>query len=690
MNENVLILNKLKVIDFIVKSAIQFDVIKAENIRRNFKQVGDLKELTECEVLKEFLNKVNTVKFVNVSETSYSIFFYSNSLRKYRWTSEESRYNIFVKLEDLVQRWRQLFVQQREALKSLTIESIFHVQSEVKVIKVFNIELDSTFCYRFTRANRERILQGRNASDLEKILDYTKAFKREIAYLRGYWGCQLGLIFYSELYDFFSVINAVNDYQTREDFINNILGEGDIRLRGASLVNLDKTVPFICHLLQEQDYQESLEFAQNLFKQRELIVEGAEEDFRMAQLYETSMLDRMIPEYDGKTKESLLSFIWSVDKMVRGVDPNNVQQLRNIAVIAKSKIKSPAREFIVAAGDTWTEIRRILVVISGRKNANLILAELSTMKQHDLNVHEYFKKVRDLMMDLILIRTEGLEQDEAVEAEEEIQELAKDCFIEGLHTDLSTYTMAKNPETLNEALSVALEREETDKSNKEAKTASDPLMQLVQKLLEEKLEKKSNNFDSNRQKNGNNNNYRRNNNDFFQSRNYNQNNQRFVNRNNGTVPKRFYTCNKIGHFARECPGQYCDFHRTYGHSSINCRSAKNEMVQIGPQVDSQILYQNQPFRMSYSQMNPQMVQQQNYQTPVNMSSGNYHQFGPAQMFTNNQSLASNYQTQFGVPHGQQNDSLNESRRCGAPNNMAGVRGAPMQFNNNSNFRMNNN
>lgn len=147
---------------------------------------------------------------------------------------------------------------------------------------------------------------------------------------------------------------------------------------------------------------------------------------------------------------------------MRDTAPDNVDQLRNIAVVAKGKVKGRARVDISGTDNDWNEIRNILITTCGQRNDSLIIAELSTATQGDLSVRDFFNLIRDMMMDLILAKTNGLTVQQAAAEELNIKAMGLQRFIDGLHTDLSTYTAAKAPANLSDALKIALEREKSE------------------------------------------------------------------------------------------------------------------------------------------------------------------------------------------------------------------------------------
>lgn len=220
--------------------------------------------------------------------------------------------------------------------------------------------------------------------------------------------------------------------------------------------------------------------------------------------------------------------------------------------------------------------------------------------QGNLSVQQFFVKVRDLMMDLILVRTTGQDIADAAETEQEVEELARVRFIEGLHTDLYAYTNSKNPETLNAALSVALEREALDNALKQAKEIEDPMMSMLQQI-QTQLQYQSSSKNNN--KGGRNNN---------RSFNKNNNQRRF----DGSQ-RRCYNCNGFNHISRDCQKPRRNNDQTQNLVVPQQEPVYNVFASQYPQYpqfcqQNQPIYQSiqrpvQPLQVSYQ---PQFVQQQ--------------------------------------------------------------------------------
>lgn len=197
------------------------------------------------------------------------------------------------------------------------------------------------------RSNKEKILRTLRVADLDAVKKVTSAFDKEIDYLKGFWGCEQGIFFYSQLFEFFCIINAANDFDTKEDFLNQHYKSDSTPVLTQTFVNFDKAIPFVVTELKNQEEREFTLHISDLFIDGFGEVEFIEDDFsdEMANaIYDFTVLERMIPEYNGSSKNSLLSFIWTIDQIVRDTDPAAVEQLRNIAIVAKSKVKGSIRQ----------------------------------------------------------------------------------------------------------------------------------------------------------------------------------------------------------------------------------------------------------------------------------------------------------------------------------------------------------
>lgn len=150
---------------------------------------------------------------------------------------------------------------------------------------------------------------------------------------------------------------------------------------------------------------------------------------------------------------------------------------------------------ISGTDNDWNEIRNILITTCGQRNDSLIIAELSTATQGDLLVRDFFNLIRDMMMNLILAKTNGLTVQQAAAEEVNIKAMGLQRFIDGLHTDLSTYTAAKAPANLSDALKIALEREKSELKkqntvvNDQLVTKQDMFDMLQKLVLKDDLQK---------------------------------------------------------------------------------------------------------------------------------------------------------------------------------------------------------
>lgn len=516
MNNGSFVINQAKVIKFISEAAIRFDQQKAVALQLTYNCIEKFASLTSDRTLKTLLNRLDVQDELVNDNVTYTIFYYSHKYKVYKCKNPEAKLKIFVKIEEIISAWKNNFVLAAEH-KALLLYRSCNRQLGTYVVTLFNVQLDVYFCYRLTRANRTKIFSTNCIPDLPHVKRFTNVYDKEIKFLCGYFGCDLGAIVYSEKYEFYTIINAANDFATQQDLLNRSFREGDARAHQTTFVNFDLAIPYVAWELRRREEETFTLHIPDLF------VEPLVDDFGgMANaIYDFAVLKEMIPEYDGTSKEGLLSFIWTIDQIVRDTNPAEANQLRNVAIVAKNKVKGPARQHLTAVPNNWNNVRDVLITLSGRKSESSIVATLNTCMQGDRSVQQFFSKVRDLMMDLILVQTTGVAAAEAAGIEAAAQELAKQRFIEGLHTDLYAYTTSKDPATLNAALAVALERESLDNKVKQSKQALDPVMSMLQQI-QTQLAQQPNLTERAPQ--------RRNNN-----------------------PKRCYNCNEFGHIARYCP-----------------------------------------------------------------------------------------------------------------------------------------
>lgn len=531
---------------------------RIHEIKEAYIAIPELHALTERPFFKAVLHKIDTKIKLNSSGSIFKTFFYSHKYRVYKLESNEELPIVLVNLDHVLFNWRiNVKNGKTRAINSLSLllaESINVQRPNTATVKVFNFNLDAHFCFRALRSTKLTVLASNRLRNLREVQDITSAFDAEINYLEGIWGCEQGIYLYSPLFNFHICVNSIHDFDTKADFLSQNYTESQTVTELISFINFDKAIPYIVYNLKQSEREDTLQQIFNLFEEQ-VVPEN-----QIMAAYDFNVLKEMIPEYCSGSN-GLLSFIWAVDKLVRETAPDNADQLRNISVVAKNKVKGSSRDDLAATDNDWTEIRKILISTSGSKNESFILAELNMAVQGRLSVREFFNKIRDLMMDLILVRTDGMTVAQAAAEEIVIKNLARQRFIDGLHTDLSTYTSSKAPATLSDALSVALEREKkevpvsTVQQIENKSTVNSELVSLLHKLLSNKDE---------------------------QGRKTTHPEQKLK------PGLKCYNCGDSRHLIRNCPHpdkrqesnsqqkteKFCSFHKTSSHSDENCRAKR--------------------------------------------------------------------------------------------------------------------
>lgn len=640
--------------------AKRFDELKYNKFVTNYEKVDRLGDLQVPVYLKELFNRLDFKSIISSDGTVFKIIYYSDKRRLYKENALDVKNSVLLNLDEFVKTWSS-------ELKEQKLEQTVYIKTQLEEsllvapvvdgasVKVFNVDLNYRFCFRCSRSNKEKILKTRRIVDLEGVKAVTGVFNKEIEYLKGYWGCPQGTIFYSPIFEFYTRINAIHDFDTKEDFVEQIYKVDITPTLVQTFVNFDRTIPYVTWKLKELEEAQFTLNISDLFLEEEVI------DMAAAANYDFNVLKEMIPEYDGTSKDALLSFIWTIDQIVRDTAANQVDQLRNIAIVAKNKVKGMARPYLTSTPNVWADIRDVLITLNGRKSESTLVASLNSSMQGERTVQQFFSKIRDTMMDLILVKTTGLAANEAAEIEAEMQDLAKQRFIEGLHTDLYAYTISKEPATLNAALAVAMERESFDNKLKQQKQSSDPVLSLLQPLvskvhqMESKLDKLPETVNIAKQ---NEQNYHDSRNNGGQKRfNYRRNNQ-----------KRCYNCNEFNHLARDCP-------HPRKNSNVVVQRPEPVMNVYTLPYPNNVVYPNSAHVQMMSHINPQPNYLQNYVQPIQpqnlfVPQPTWHQQG------SQHSQAPIWQTPMHQPSVQQlqQQGLNFNHHCMGSNNGVVQRG----------------
>lgn len=177
-----------------------------------------------------------------------------------------------------------------------------------------------------------------------------------------------------------------------------------------------------------------------------------------------------------------MSFIYTVDALIRTVPAGEIETENNICIVAKSKLNGELREALIGCPDTWAAMRGIIVATAvNRKTVPALTAELNALQQGNMTLDTYYNKIKGLMIDIILKQTGGLAHAEAVAIETARKNEARTQFIDGMENGLSMYVLDKNPATLEDAYAIAAERCEKTEQNSTMSELIKALQQLSQK-----------------------------------------------------------------------------------------------------------------------------------------------------------------------------------------------------------------
>lgn len=244
--------------------------------------------------------------------------------------------------------------------------------------------------------------------------------------------------------------------------------------------------------------------------------------------FDLEMVKLQIPDVNsGKEEAEVTAYIYTVDNLIRNAQNDN--ERTKICIVAKRKLEGQLKEAVMGCPDVWQNIRKIIVAATANRRAETaIIADMLGTKQGTMDLHQYHTNMKRLMLDLIVSKTENVDQARALQIEAEVRTQAKEQYIEGLETALNTYILQKNPETLEEAYIMAVERDERMKDNYQ-----------TNKVLEtRKIE----------------------------------------------VPKnmeiRCRRCGKTGHAESQCYQKFCVYHNSSRHNTKACRSLMSDQAQM--------------------------------------------------------------------------------------------------------------
>lgn len=148
--------------------------------------------------------------------------------------------------------------------------------------------------YRFlaSRSNKEKIVRTRRIVDLQGVKAVTTVFDKEIDYLEGYWSCEQDTLFYSPIIEFFSVINSIHDFDTKENILDQHFKVHRTPTLVQIFVNFDRVIPYVVWQLKK------LEEAQLTLNNTNLSFEEEIVDMAAAANYNFTVLKEMIPEFN--------------------------------------------------------------------------------------------------------------------------------------------------------------------------------------------------------------------------------------------------------------------------------------------------------------------------------------------------------------------------------------------------------
>lgn len=238
--------------------------------------------------------------------------------------------------------------------------------------------------------------------------------------------------------------------------------------------------------------------------------------------FDVEMIKLQIPEIGSTNKnEKIMAYIYAVGNLIR--QAQNEEERTKICIIARAKLNDQLRDAVMGCPNDWQNIQNIIVAttISNRRSEEAIIAELTTIERGSLNIDEYYREVKNLMVELIACKTENMNQEQAQEVEEQCRNTSKIQFIEGLGIALSVYVARNDPATLGEAYRMAASREEKMKKDNQVKKIGKAVKEVI----------------------------------------------------NSEKSKRCHKCREKGHVRLNCPlkKKYCAFHRTLTHKTSECR-----------------------------------------------------------------------------------------------------------------------
>lgn len=186
----------------------------------------------------------------------------------------------------------------------------------------------------------------------------------------------------------------------------------------------------------------------------------------MSQSVSLEIAEKMLLRFDG-TKSKLYDFIDNCDNATNLVKP----ELKNVLfAIILSKITDNAKALIRNRDfDNWSDLKTYLLEIYAEKRTiGQRQLELTSCKQNiGENVISYSNKIENCYIKLINSLDPKLPQVARKACIELLKNEALNVFITGLNKDLNILVKSQNPDTLEKAISVALNEEQELKSKQE-------------------------------------------------------------------------------------------------------------------------------------------------------------------------------------------------------------------------------
>lgn len=285
----------------------------------------------------------------------------------------------------------------------------------------------------------------------------------------------------------------------------------------------------------------------------------------MAQ-YKTSVefASGLLCKFDG-SKSKLFEFIDNCDQAYEIVRDEFKPMLFSVI---KTKLTDNARAVVRNRNfENWNALKNpLLDTYTEKRTRGQWQLELCSCRQNlGESVLQFANKVETCYIKLLSTLDETLDTDKREIYSSMFKEQALNVFIAGLNKDLSLITKSQKPNSLELAISLAMQEEQEIKSKSE--------ISKFQNLHINNSKPKNQNYD---QRNHNQNYLSGNHMNKFiskpnQTNTYFRNNVRHVQ----TQPTRCSYCKKFGHTIENCRGnEFCNYCKKTGHEINECRKRK--------------------------------------------------------------------------------------------------------------------